>query len=114
MPHMKLCSNCGGVFPLEEFARPGGGRRRSRCIACTRLDNQRRNAKRRLHGRKSDWWQRFKRAYLGEQCERCGSTLDLTLHFKPGGVHDANPANYETLCRSCHGSVDAARAHHRH
>jgi hypothetical protein len=109
---MKLCANCGGVFPLEEFAAPAGGRRRSRCIACTRVDNQRRNEKRRLHGRKSDWWQRFKRAYLGAQCERCGSTAQLQLHYKPGGVHTANPELYETLCIHCHGSADAARAHH--
>jgi hypothetical protein len=111
---MKLCANCGGVFPLEEFAAPAGGRRRSRCIACTRVDNQRRNEKRRLHGRKSDWWQQFKRAYLGAQCDRCGSTAQLQLHYKPGGVHTANPELYETLCIHCHGSVDAARAHHRH
>jgi 5-methylcytosine-specific restriction endonuclease McrA len=100
MPFRYLCPRCHG-----RFAKPG------RCVECTRADNKRRNAKRAAHGRTTAWWRRFRRAYIGSECERCGSTDYLTFHFKPGGVRNANPADYETLCRRCHGAVDAPRAH---
>jgi 5-methylcytosine-specific restriction endonuclease McrA len=96
-----LCPHCMGRFP-----KPG------LCANCKRTDNKRRNAKRSAHGRTSAAWRRFRNANLGNQCERCGtSEQGLTYHYKPGGVHSFNPDDYETLCRSCHGQVDAPRAH---
>ena len=100
----KICNGCHHTFPVQKV-------KRGRCPGCQRADNRRRNAKRAEHGRSSQWWRSFRSAYLGSSCEHCGSTADLTLHYKPGGRHSANPADYETLCRSCHGAVDAPRAH---
>jgi 5-methylcytosine-specific restriction endonuclease McrA len=49
-------------------------------------------------------------------CQRCGKTGDrhtLTVHLNPalGGDHlAASRDDLTTLCRSCHGSIDAPRA----
>jgi hypothetical protein len=96
-----LCPHCRG-----RFAKPG------LCIDCKRADNQRRNRKRSEQGRTSAAWLRFRQANIASQCERCPATTDLTWHYKPGGVHSFNPADYSTLCRSCHGKQDAPRAHY--
>lgn len=99
-PIVYLCPHCMGRFP-----KPG------LCVDCKKEDNRRRNAKRSEHGRTTAAWRRFRNANIGTVCERCGSGEHLTYHYVPGGVHSFNPADYRTLCRRCHGAVDAPRAH---
>ena len=96
-----LCTHCHAWQ-----AKPG------LCPDCTRADNKRRNAKRAAHGRTTAAWRRFRNANIASHCERCGTGEQLTYHYKPGGVHSFNPADYSTLCRSCHGKQDAPRAHY--
>lgn len=100
MPFVYLCPGCRG-----RFAKPG------LCTDCTREDNKRRNAKRSAHGRTTSAWRRFRNANIGNACERCGTGENLTYHYRPGGKHSFNPDDYSTLCRRCHGAVDAPRAH---
>lgn len=53
----------------------------------------------------------------GYACQQCGTTGDrhtLTVHLNPAldGDHlAATRDDLTTLCRSCHGSVDAPRSH---
>lgn len=82
------------------------------CATCKRVDNQRRNRKTAEQGRSSSAWRRFRKANIASQCQRCGSGDNLTYHYRPGGRHSFNPGDYQTLCRSCHGSIDAPRAHY--
>jgi hypothetical protein len=73
------------------------------------FDSSRKTAE---QGRSSSAWRWFRKAKIASQCEWCASGENLTYHYKPGGVHSFNPADYLTLCRSCHGSIDAPRAHY--
>lgn len=80
------------------------------CQSCQRSENARRNAKSAAHGLHSPWWPVFRKRWMKSWCQNCGATDRLSFHFRPGGVHSRNPEDYLTLCRSCHGSVDAPRA----
>lgn len=100
MPFAYLCPRC-----RNRDAKPG------LCPACTKEDNARRNRKAAEQGRSSAAWRLFRKANIGSQCERCGTGENLTFHYTPGGRHSFNPADYQTLCRRCHGAVDAPRAH---
>jgi len=72
-----------------------------------------------LHGRSGGATARWRgvreAAYRrdGYACVRCGDRGDLTGHLAPvlGGRHElATSDDVTTLCRSCHGVVDAPRA----
>ena len=108
----RLCPQCGA-----------SGLSTGLCPDCTRLDNRRRNAKRKDSGRTTKAWQALRLATMhrdGHACRSCGITgtrHDLTVHLDPrlnGNHRAASLDDLITLCRSCHGSVDAPRAHSRH
>lgn len=89
------------------------------CPPCTVEDNARRSRKRVQSGRTSAAWNRLRAAAIHRDnfaCRRCGreGTIGtLTVHLRPelGGNHWAAALDdLTTLCRSCHGSVDAPRA----
>ncbi len=89
------------------------------CPSCQRADDQRRNAKRKASGRTTAAWNRLRTAAIdrdGYACRRCGrsgTVGTLTVHLRPelsGNHWTATLDDLETLCRSCHGSVDAPRA----
>lgn len=88
---------------------------RTRCPDCTRLDNQRRAARNVKRGTNTRRWRKL-RAYAIQRdggCVRCGTTHDLTVHLDAalaGDHRQATSADVVTLCRSCHGSIDAPRA----
>jgi 5-methylcytosine-specific restriction endonuclease McrA len=112
MTIVHLCPQCGA--PNER------GNLAGLCPNCKRADNRRRNQKRKDSGRTTDAWQRMRLAAFlrdGYACQRCGKTGDrhtLTVHLHPAleGNHlAATRDDLTTLCRSCHGSVDAPRAH---
>lgn len=42
------------------------------------------------------------RNFLKEQCEKCNSSRNLTIHHKNENHSDNNPTNLQTLCRKCH------------
>jgi hypothetical protein len=109
VPLLKFCPRCPCTIELS----------RRLCPDCQRADDRRRNAKRRASGRTTAAWQRLRLAALhrdGYACRRCGRTgtrHTLTVHLRPelGGNHRiAALDDLTTLCRSCHGSIDAPRA----
>ena len=110
MPLLKLCPRCGCTMDST----------RKLCLECQRVDDRRRNAKRRESGRTTAAWQRLRLAALRRDsyaCQRCGqrgTRHTLTVHLRPelrGNHRIAALDDLTTLCRSCHGSVDAPRAH---
>lgn len=111
MTIVRLCPRCGA--PNERGSLAG------LCPKHTREDNARRNKKRKDSGRTTTAWQRIRLAAFhrdGYACQRCGKTGDrhtLTVHLSPAldGDHlAASRDDLTTLCRSCHGSVDAPRS----
>jgi 5-methylcytosine-specific restriction endonuclease McrA len=109
----KLCNGCHAAFPQEKV-------KRGLCPDCQRADNHRRNTKRRVSGRTTAAWQRLRLAafdrdsYACRQCGQGGTRHTLTVHLDPalkGNHWSATLDDLTTLCRSCHGSVDAPRAH---
>ena len=86
--------------------------------------------KERIYKQRDEWYQRFHADNLlkmarnrrksqydglwesilkrdGHKCVRCGSDMNLIVHHKDRSgrgktEHNNNPANLETLCRSCH------------
>jgi 5-methylcytosine-specific restriction endonuclease McrA len=105
----RLCPQCGALGPNAGL-----------CPDCKRADNQRRNQKRRDSGRTSAAWQRLRLAalhrdgYLCQDCGKPGDRRSLTVHLDPSleGQHwRASLNDLTTLCRSCHGTRDAPRAH---
>ena len=109
MPLLKLCPRCGCTMEST----------RKLCLECQRVDDRRRNAKRRESGRTTAAWQRLRFAALRRDsyaCQRCGQTgtrHTLTVHLRPelrGNHRIAALDDLTTLCRSCHGSVDAPRS----
>jgi 5-methylcytosine-specific restriction endonuclease McrA len=104
----RLCPKCCRTVPKVGL-----------CDDCRRADNRRRNQKRKDSGRTTESWQRMRLAAFlrdGYACRRCGKTGDrktLTVHLNPAldGDHlAAGRDDLTTLCRSCHGSVDAPRS----
>ena len=109
MTLFRLCPKCGAL-----------GETAGLCAKCKRADNLRRTEKRRTSGRTTAAWNRLRVAAIerdGFQCRRCGrggTVKTLTVHLRPelGGNHfSARLEDLTTLCRSCHGSVDAPRSH---
>jgi 5-methylcytosine-specific restriction endonuclease McrA len=109
-PVLRLCPKGGATGP-----NPG------LCPACTRADNKRRNQKRATSGRKTPAWQALRLAAIhrdNHTCQRCGTTGSasaLTVHLHNldlnGDHRRAALDDLTTLCRRCHGTVDAPRAH---
>lgn len=88
----------------------------SRCAKCQKLDDARRNDKRKRDGRNKAAWRRLRKVVIardGGKCTRCGRTYPLSVHSLAGGYHILNADLYVTLCYSCHGSVDAPKASSR-
>ncbi|MEO5576451.1 MAG: HNH endonuclease signature motif containing protein, partial [Gaiellaceae bacterium] len=92
------------------------------CPDCQVAHDRRRNEKRKTSGRTTTAWNRLREAAIrrdGYTCQRsgCGATGTvgtLTVHLDPrlGGNHwIATLDDLTTLCRSCHGTVDAPRSH---
>ena len=86
------------------------------CPDCQRADDRRRNTRRKVSGRTTAAWQRLRLAAFhrdGYACQRCGeggTRHALTVHLDPalkGNHWIAALDDLTTLCRSCHGSVDA-------
>lgn len=104
MPRLYTCPTCGTPSPrpgLCEF-------HRARAQAL-------KQHKDRARGYGSPHWQQVRRQVLARdgRCMRCGSLEDLTVHLDPGlkGNHAiAESRDALTLCRSCHGSLDAPRS----
>lgn len=104
---------CGG---LHESGSP--------CPARARADNARRQRKNQAHGvNRAAWRRRAQRVKQrdGMTCRRCGRHRDelhhnerLSVHLDPAlaGNHDAaSDHDCITLCSTCHGTIDAPRAH---
>jgi len=79
------------------------------CPDCGSRDQERRRSMHRSH------WRRLRTERLAldqHTCQSCGQPAN-TVHLRPElhGNHDAaTPDDCITLCRSCHGTVDAPRA----
>jgi 5-methylcytosine-specific restriction endonuclease McrA len=110
---VRLCPRCG---------RRKNNAKTGLCPECQVADDRRRNTKRRESGRTTARWQRLRLAALhrdGYACQRCGQSgtrHTLTVHLDPalkGNHWIAALDDLTTLCRSCHGSMDAPRAHAR-
>jgi 5-methylcytosine-specific restriction endonuclease McrA len=81
-------------------------------------DNTRRNRQRWRQGRTTARWRAVRAAVLARdgRCLECGTTDDLTVHLDPALEGDHAAADVDdcvTLCRRCHGRVDAPRASKR-
>jgi 5-methylcytosine-specific restriction endonuclease McrA len=119
----RTCATCRHSFAFARpTPKPGCGRPKlpRLCTNCQRLDDARRNAKRRRSGRTTARWQRLRLAvfardgYACRLCGRTGTRYTLTAHLRPelaGNHWTATLDDVVTLCGSCHASVDAARAH---
>lgn len=101
----KACVDCGRPTP-----------RGNRCAIHEQAERARRHAKLKASGTLSPHWKAVRQAVLardGYRCTRCGAHLNLTVHLDPalGRNHwVAQPQDCTTLCRSCHGTVDAPRS----
>ena len=102
-----LCGHrdCATIIPRNGY-----------CAQHRAADQARRHAKQQTHGRNTAAWRRLRAQRLeldGYQCQRCGTTEDLTVHLNPA-LHDNHAAapleDLLTLCRPCHGSKDAPRS----
>ena len=105
---------------LRICSQPGCGRPTTHPPHCTKhatLERDRRKHKTKQAGYTSAHWKRIRGLALnaaGYTCSRCGGTHDLTVHLNPvlhGNHRYATPTDCTVLCRSCHGSMDAPRAH---
>jgi 5-methylcytosine-specific restriction endonuclease McrA len=116
----KVCSTCGRIYE------PYGGKPHAHCPSCQtvhdRRHNARSNAKSKAQGRTTQQWRRVRLMVLerdGYTCQRCGAqphSSQLHAHLDPrlnGNHWNATLADCTTLCRSCHGTVDAPRASRR-
>jgi hypothetical protein len=116
-PIMKSCVR-HGLYQPGNPPIPRGG-----CPDCDQADNRRRKDKQRRQGRTTSGWKRLARAakeVAGYRCQSCGTPEVrtkrgwLSVHLRPelGGDHRAATVNdVVVLCLSCHGTVDAPRAH---
>jgi 5-methylcytosine-specific restriction endonuclease McrA len=102
----RLCaSGCGRIT--------NGGRY---CPEHKALEAERRWQRDLRHGTQSSYWRALRaeaKERDGHRCRRCGTSLDLTVHLDPrlkGNHMRARLSDVTTLCRRCHGSIDAARA----
>jgi 5-methylcytosine-specific restriction endonuclease McrA len=105
----RVCSRSGRIYSSGQRCNCPA------CIAHRRADNKRRANNEATAGRLSPHWQKLRlRAIARDRhCQRCGTTNDLTVHLDPAkrGQHrNARLEDCTTLCRSCHGSIDAPRA----
>jgi 5-methylcytosine-specific restriction endonuclease McrA len=108
MPQAKPCSrpNCGQLVPLGT----------THCNQHARSDNKRRANKSREHGLTTNHWRQLRRTRLHldhHRCHQCGQPA-TTVHLTPHLAGDHTRARLEdltSLCSSCHGTIDAPRAH---
>lgn len=106
MPTLKVCATpqCGTLT------------RDRHCPEHTLAEKQRRYIKDQAAGYHTQHWHRLRRQaiHLHPYCDDCGSVYDLTVHLRSelqGNHHAAALADCTVLCRSCHGTRDARRAH---
>lgn len=78
----------------------------------TRGNPRRWHRARQLGRRGNPTWEATRAAVIARDgaCRHCGTTADLTAHRIDGGYHTPTPPDYLTLCRSCHGRVEAGAA----
>lgn len=50
-------------------------------------------------------WYQFRREYLKERCEKCGSRYILQLHHRQYRNGRLDKGSVMTLCKACHGEV---------
>jgi hypothetical protein len=107
MPLARICTRCGGTYSGKRCES-------ATCVAWWKLDDARRNARKKAHGRNTKDWTRFAEQVKRRdnyRCVECGTSRNLTVHYKLTGPHTSrNLDDYETRCRSCHGTIDAPRA----
>jgi 5-methylcytosine-specific restriction endonuclease McrA len=112
----RICNTCFRIFD-------GGG---AHCPPCQqqrdRAHSARSNAKSREQGRTTSRWRRLRLQVLardGYTCQRCGAQphpSQLHAHLDPRLAGDhwiATVDDCTTLCRSCHGTIDAPRSTRR-
>lgn len=100
----RVCSRCGRIAAA------------ARCPDCQNKDNRRRADKTRHQGRTTPHWRRVRAHVIARDkaCRACGTHEHLSVHLDPkleGNHRLATPDDCVTLCLSCHGSIDAPRAH---
>jgi hypothetical protein len=107
VPLYRICTRSGDLYAGE----------RCECQACRawrKFDDARRSDRKRVQGKNTKDWTRFTERVKQRdnyRCVECGMSRNLTVHKKTGGPHTSrNLDDYETRCRSCHGSIDAPRA----
>ena len=77
---------------------------------------RKRHAKQREHGRDRRAWRKLaaeRKRLDGYRCTACGSTENLSVHLRADFAGDHERVTLEdvrTVCLSCHGAVDGARA----
>jgi 5-methylcytosine-specific restriction endonuclease McrA len=101
--------------PVLKLCKHGQLTATGRCSLCALEDNTRRNQLARRHGLNTKRWRLLRDSTLardGHRCQQCGDPAN-TVHIDPKlkGNHNVATLNDTvTLCRRCHGSLDAARA----
>jgi hypothetical protein len=86
------------------------------CPQCGRKGHLPKQTKDTMRGYHSRNWREVKwRAQVrdGFRCQQCGSPFALTAHLDParqGDHYHATLDEVTTLCRTCHGTLDAPRA----
>ena len=105
MAILRACIDCG---------RPTA--QGNRCPIHVGPHKQQRAAKVKASGTSKPHWRRLRLQALerdNHTCRRCGRPA-VSVHIAPhlGRNHDrATLGDCESLCRSCHGAIDGARAH---
>jgi 5-methylcytosine-specific restriction endonuclease McrA len=109
LPVVTVCGYAG-------CSRLVANRQAARCETHRREDNYQRRRRGLQHGLASAHWRGVRQAVLdrdGWRCQRCGARAS-SVHLDPqlhGDHYHATIDNCVTLCRSCHGTTDAPRAH---
>ncbi len=129
VPELAICLDCGAMTAAPAsgpmLCAACGTRRKATTTPRKRTHEERRSSPEALERRatarrfySSAIWRRVRdqvRERDGE-CLTCGATSDLTVdHVIPRAIAPElayEPANLRTLCRSCHGRKDGARAKH--
>ena len=98
------CPHCGTTT-----TRPG------RCLACSRPENQRKNARPTASVYQSKRWRQLRAIQLQRypwcQCMQPATTVDHMRPFTSSSDPLAwDPTNLRSMCARCHGHKDGARA----
>ena len=111
MPIIRICSRPGCGQPTQP--------KTHHCQRHADMEKLRRSIKDKRAGYSSKHWQHTRALALeaaGHMCAHCHTTTNLTVHIHPylnGNHHLATITDCQVLCRTCHGTIDAARSHHK-